>query len=527
MQVTLLKYTDGGDELAMAAAGTCYDSYVGPGKLRTIIKSGHESVIEHVSFTFKIEGVSRALLAQLTRHRIASFCVSGDTVVGYDHKNKGVTIKELYRKKPQYIGMSKLRCVDEMTKEIVFNRVIQVFNNGEKETYTLETEDGYTVRATANHRFLTESGWKQLSELSVGENVYTNGVPAYQQREWLDYKYNNESLTQKEIAKMCGVSSHTVRNWVRKFGIQKPMGSWSIGKEPPNKGKTKDSYEPLKRSSESRKKYLDTHVIISPKKQYYELDQGYVATECAGRGRVAKLYPRKNVCAICKEKGKTEIHHIDRDPKNFTDSNLIELCIACHKRAHKGYSVKAVKPSKIKSITYFGKENVYDIEMESPYHNYIANGFVVHNCVQSQRYVDMGAMPVVVPESIKQNKEMLNEYGIALDAVKTFYKRAVQAGIPKEDARYILPNATQTTIVMTMNARELRHFFSLRCCNRAQWEIRAMADEMLKLCKEKCPVIFADAGPGCVNDICHEERPCGNPRTFDELFDRANNPLKQ
>lgn len=527
MEVKLLACTPDGDALAGLAAATCTKSGNHLKALEHALKGGHESVIEHVSFTFQISGVSRALLAQLTRHRIASFCVSGDTVVGYDFKNKGVTIKELYRKKPQYIGMSKLRCVDEMTKEIVFNRVIEVFNNGEKETYTLETEDGYTVRATANHRFLTESGWKQLSELSVGENVYTNGVPAYQQREWLDYKYNNESLTQKEIAKMCGISPHTVRNWVRKFGIQKPMGSWSIGKEPPNKGKTKDSYEPLKRSSESRKKYLDTHVIISPKKQYYELDQGYVATECAGRMRVAKLYPRKNVCAICKEEGKTEIHHIDRDPKNFTDSNLIELCIACHKRAHKGYSVKAVKPSKIKSITYFGKENVYDIEMESPYHNYIANGFVVHNCVQSQRWCDMGEMPLVIPESIKENKELLNEFGIVMDAVKAFYHKAVNAGIPKEDARYVTPQAAVTEIVMTANARELKHFFSLRCCNRAQWEIRELADRMLAICKDKCPVIFADAGPGCVNDICREERPCGDPRTFDELFDRRNNPFEK
>ena len=220
MQVTLLKYTDCGDELAMAAAGTCYDSSVKPGKLRTIIKSGHESVIEHVSFTFKIEGVSRALLAQLTRHRIASFSVL------------------------------------------------------------------------------------------------------------------------------------------------------------------------------------------------------------------------------------------------------------------------------------------------------------------SQRFCDMGEMPLVIPESIKENKELLNEFGIVMDAVKAFYHKAVKAGIPKEDARYITPQAVCTELVLTMNARELRHFFSLRCCNRAQWEIRELADRMLAICKNKCPVIFADAGPGCVNDICHEERPCGNPRTFDELFDRANNQLK-
>lgn len=138
--------------------------------------------------------------------------------------------------------------------------------------------------------------------------------------------------------------------------------------------------------------------------------------------------------------------------------------------------------------------------------------------VESQRYCDMSEMPVVVPESIKRNKEILNEYGVVLDAIKAFYHKALKEGVPKEDARFILPQAVKTNIVLTMNARELRHFFSLRCCNRAQWEIRALADEMLRLCKEKCPVIFSDAGPGCVRGKCPEEKPCGGPRLTEDLF---------
>ena len=68
-------------------------------------------------------------------------------------------------------------------------------------------------------------------------------------------------------------------------------------------------------------------------------------------------------------------------------------------------------------------------------------------------------------------------------------------------------------MVITMNARELMHFFSLRCCNRAQWEIREMADQMLALCKEVSPVIFARAGPSCVRGPCPEgKKSCGKPR---------------
>ena len=138
--------------------------------------------------------------------------------------------------------------------------------------------------------------------------------------------------------------------------------------------------------------------------------------------------------------------------------------------------------------------------------------------VESQRFCDMGEMPMVIPPSILQNPEILNDYAVAMDAVKAFYKKAIKAGIPKEDARYATPQAAVTNLALTMNARELRHFFSLRCCNRAQWEIRALADEMLRLCKEKAPVIFSDAGPGCVRGECPEEKPCGNPRLTEELF---------
>ena len=86
-------------------------------------------------------------------------------------------------------------------------------------------------------------------------------------------------------------------------------------------------------------------------------------------------------------------------------------------------------------------------------------------------------------------------------------------GIPAEDARYLLPNGCTTNITITMNARELMHFFSLRCCNRAQWEIREMADKMLALCREVSPVLFSKAGPSCVRGPCPEgKKSCGKPR---------------
>ena len=133
--------------------------------------------------------------------------------------------------------------------------------------------------------------------------------------------------------------------------------------------------------------------------------------------------------------------------------------------------------------------------------------------VQSQRYVDMSGNGYVMPPSIAKRSEQAKTFDNAMEIAWDFYEMLVEMGIPKEDARYVLPNACHATMEVTMNARELRHFFSLRCCNRAQWEIRALADEMLALCKEAAPMLFADAGPGCVRGNCPEgKRACGKPR---------------
>lgn len=133
---------------------------------------------------------------------------------------------------------------------------------------------------------------------------------------------------------------------------------------------------------------------------------------------------------------------------------------------------------------------------------------------QSQRYVRLSEPTYVVPETVKRDPEAMKVYEETMDGIWDSYSKLIGMGIPAEDARYVLPNGCTTNITITMNARELLHFFSMRCCNRAQWEIREMADEMLRLCKEVSPVIFSDAGPACIRGPCPEgKKTCGYPRT--------------
>ena len=132
---------------------------------------------------------------------------------------------------------------------------------------------------------------------------------------------------------------------------------------------------------------------------------------------------------------------------------------------------------------------------------------------QSQRYVKFKEEPPIVrPASVDTNPEAAQAFDEAIEACWQAYDKLVQAGVPAEDARYILPNACETQIVVTMNIRELMHFFSNRCCNRAQWEIRELAWKMLELVRPTAPFIFRTAGPGCMRGACPEGKMCcGNP----------------
>jgi thymidylate synthase (FAD) len=139
---------------------------------------------------------------------------------------------------------------------------------------------------------------------------------------------------------------------------------------------------------------------------------------------------------------------------------------------------------------------------------------------QSQRYVTYDAEPnIVVPPLVEADAECRSAFDTAIDIAWATYGQLVEAGIPAEDARYVLPNACVSKIVVTMNIRELLHFFEVRCCNRAQWEIRELARRMLALVEPTAPYIFLDAGAACRRGPCPEGKmTCGQP------FDRVTRP---
>ncbi|MBE6611178.1 MAG: FAD-dependent thymidylate synthase [Ruminococcaceae bacterium] len=140
--------------------------------------------------------------------------------------------------------------------------------------------------------------------------------------------------------------------------------------------------------------------------------------------------------------------------------------------------------------------------------------------VQSQRYVSKTDFPYIIPPEIEAIPEAKEEFLAAMAEDAAHYESIRQKLIAhytadgmdaraaekkaNEDARFVLPNACDTRIIMTMNVRSLHNFFRLRCCNRAQWEIRALAVAMLRECRAACPLLFGKAGPSCLWGACSE-----------------------
>ncbi|MBE7048848.1 MAG: FAD-dependent thymidylate synthase [Ruminococcaceae bacterium] len=167
--------------------------------------------------------------------------------------------------------------------------------------------------------------------------------------------------------------------------------------------------------------------------------------------------------------------------------------------------------------------------------------------VKSQRYVKEGQFEFITPPAIaadeaahslyQQSMEMAQQtYNQLADILfEKYYAENIKEGLDEkkarnqaekkaiEDARFVLPNACETKMIVTMNARSLMNFFHHRCCSRAQWEIQALANEMLRLVQEVAPTLFAHAGPSCVAGPCPEGKmSCGRATAMRKQYKKEN-----
>jgi thymidylate synthase ThyX len=542
------------------AGRTSNEAYLG-----NILQVKHGSVLEHAVFSFLIEGVSRSLTHELVRHRAGmAYCLSGDTRVYSEHRwggrrngTKKRTLRNLYEMTKTPHGRSRLkllrlRCLDETTGTFTTGRVREVVCSGEKPVFRVELEDGKSITCTAEHRFLTpDGGWKPLRDIVGGLEVsagglavygrddaelLVNGIDAYKDAAWLRHHYHDRALPQETIAQLAGVSPHTIRAWVRKHGLQKPLGSWTRGVSPWNRGKR--YHGGWKHTPETR-----TRLAEQKRGEANPQWKGGITADGVKLRRPLEalrdaIYTRDaHTCRLCgKTGGRLTLHHVLplwARPELADDAdNVVTLCRPCHysingreleyverfgrtlaevpadaRPRHSRGNVLLPHAVRIRAVTYVGQEMTYDLEMEGPHPNFVAEGIITHNSQLSQRYVDESDIAFVVPPEIDEGTDAYRAWEQACEGSLQAYRRlldemtelvgdsgpaTMRKKRARQAARSVLPNCAETKLVMTGNARAWRHFVEMRGSATADVEIRRLAGAVLGRLRDEAPHIFGD-----------------------------------
>ncbi|MEX0703803.1 MAG: FAD-dependent thymidylate synthase [Planctomycetales bacterium] len=435
----------------------------------------------------------------------------------------------------------QLRQIDEEGLRLRSTRVIDVYRNGVKPVFRMTLADGKQIESTADHRFLFSSGWSTLQDATglherngkaiwnAGDHfVYVNGteidVPAlYQDKDWLHEQYNSLGRRIADIAADCGVSYHTIRKWLRMHRIQHAKGGRSKG--PWNKERRyklgprelSDAWREANRQSRS-----------GSASNFW---RGGVSSARASIGRwttqiAHKVHVRNGwTCQLCHARaGELHAHHVvpvwADESLARDENNLATLCTDCHRtvQGHEldyisrlgGPPVKAewkkrprvawnklsvARLVRIEHFEFLGKKQTYDLEVEGPFHNFIANGIVTHNSVNeySTRYsIAIDSAQATQPDQWRSQaaanrqgsgEPLSAELGVQLSAAEKDlqahavreYQARLEAGVAREQARKDLPLSTYTEAYWKIDLHNLLHFLSLRMDAHAQQEIRDYA----------------------------------------------------
>ena len=460
----------------------------------------------------------------------------------------------------------QLRMCDEATGEIRHTQVVDIWQTGVKPVFEVTLDNGKSLKMTKDHRCLTERGWMTLEQATqvtlcksggVTRNgdapaFATNGVPAYQSAEWLAAR-KAAGWSVAQMAAEAGVSYYTIRKWLRKCGTQFTPGEKARLSSQTQRGQRRTS---AKKRVFTERELAATRAARSGSRSNFW--KGGITPERVNIGRwtseqATKAHLRKNYCCvICGGKDELATHHVDpvwhNEARARDITNLTTLCGRCHTDLHRfnlelafladaeagetlttfweRHPVPAPHPegrkrprtmrlfrhwAKVVRIEYAGEEMTYDLAVAGPYHNFVANGLIVHNSVNelSARYSILpdelylpddtqisfqstdnkqGRSVVEVDPAIRARVRELLLAG--QQSAYATYQELLDAGIARELARIALPVAVYSEWYWKINLHNLFHFLELRTDPHAQFEIRLYGEAICLIARRVAPVAY-------------------------------------
>jgi thymidylate synthase (FAD) len=446
-----------------------------------------------------------------------------------------------------------LRVLDEATGEFTVGHVADVVDKGIQPLFRLTLVDGKHIDVTENHRLLTQDGWRLMRDavglVGRGANarmtsscrLMVNGALRHRDPEWLAAR-RREGKSVSEMAEAAGCSYHTIRKWLAVHDLRFTAAERS-NRAPWNKGKS--GYRTGLVRSESHLRAIRA-ARSGPASNFW---RGGTASDRSSIGRwtrehAAKVHSQYDyVCQECNRRGvRLHAHHIipvwvdDRHAREM--GNLITVCDSCHRAIHrtreaelafaekhadrigfvvdhsgparKGFVLTA-HPVEVVKLSYIGLRQTYDLCVSGRWHNFVANGVVVHNSFNefSLRYAKAtDDFYVPEPEDVRTQvgkpgaytfepvdsdlaERTREELKAVYETAYAAYEGLVEAGVARELARSVLPVGAYTQFYWTVNARALMNFVSLRNAEFAQLEIRRYAEAVESLFAESMPVTHA------------------------------------
>lgn len=494
--------------------------------LKYLAKHKHWSPFEMVHIVQEIN-TTRDIGRQILRHRSFSFqefCLTGDSKVTIIQPNGSpnyIEIEKLYKRRnwKNYKNLS-VRVYDQKEEKFTSAKITEVFYTGKKPCYKFILENGKILKCTKEEKVLSKDGFIPIEDLLglelIGNKVVltkegfigTNGEVAYHNFDWLYNKRNElprKSLTQ--IANEASCSPHTIRKWLKNFKLQytkKEVAEytpiWNKGKfgYSINLNHSKEHIESIKKArSGDKSNWWKSGVDRN--------ERSKIADWCQTIRR-KKLQESNFSCNYCNSHEKLELDYIipvwERSDLAYNYENIQILCHDCHMNKHNKNERKEWRKkskgntliprfSKVVSVEYIGEMDTYDLSVDHPSHNFVADKIIVHN---SQRYADPTQLGFVNREarlqdtknrqnSIETDNFILNEQwqdyqNLVKSKSLEAYDWAIRKGIAKEQARAVLPEGLTTTrMYMSGSLRSWMHYCQLRMANGTQKEHREIAIE--------------------------------------------------